>query len=323
MKCTHRQGGADFYVQPKPKTSKFPMTQPALDANRLAFPAKMYQIIEVEDSSVVQWELSGRLFRILDFERFQHEIIPKYFRRKAAIHFFLFIINFNAVFSDTNITSVRRQLNIYGFKFIHAGPYKGMFFHPLFRRGDFATVCSMARVGAPRNKYSAYASRSSEAILNSLIGSLPCGIAVAASASATLQEGDKKESPRSVADEQFCDPLPSGRPSMASTSLPVVSSPVLPGCICTDCLVKPSTSTSSTRVVAGVGDQVSTRAPERQRGAIDGSVCCDTDMDVDDYLVYSFEDLADLPPGPLPLFCSAKLSQSTKAAVAEVASHFK
>jgi len=87
----------------------------------LNFPAKIYQILENESHDVIRWHQNGAAFRIVDHGRFEREIIPKYFRHNQ-------------------ISSVQRQLNLYGFKCIGRGDDKGAFFHPKFRRGDWEEV---------------------------------------------------------------------------------------------------------------------------------------------------------------------------------------
>jgi hypothetical protein len=49
---------------------------------KLHFPARLYQLIEIEDPTIIAWEIDGRSFRIVDSKRFRAETVPKYFRRK-------------------------------------------------------------------------------------------------------------------------------------------------------------------------------------------------------------------------------------------------
>lgn len=51
--------------------------------NKLHFPAKIYQIIETEDSNIIRWEPCGKAFRIVNHARFEKEVIPKFFRREC------------------------------------------------------------------------------------------------------------------------------------------------------------------------------------------------------------------------------------------------
>lgn len=48
----------------------------------LHFPAKIYQILESESPDIIRWQANGTAFRIVDHERFEQDILPKYFRRK-------------------------------------------------------------------------------------------------------------------------------------------------------------------------------------------------------------------------------------------------
>jgi len=92
----------------------------------LNFPAKIYLILENESSDIIRWQNNGYTFRIVDHGRFEREIIPKYFRHNQ-------------------ISSVQRQLNLYGFKCINRGEDKGAFYHPKFRRGDWESVKKLMR----------------------------------------------------------------------------------------------------------------------------------------------------------------------------------
>lgn len=104
-----------------------------LPFSNLHFPAKLYQIIEEENDDIICWNDDGISFRIIDHFRFERELMPKYFRHR-------------------NISSVQRQLNLYGFKCVGRGENKGCFFHPDFKRGKFDVVKQIRR--NPRNKKS-------------------------------------------------------------------------------------------------------------------------------------------------------------------------
>jgi hypothetical protein len=54
-------------------------------STKLHFPARLYQLIEIEDPSIIAWEIDGQSFRIVDSKRFRAETVPKYFRRKFMI----------------------------------------------------------------------------------------------------------------------------------------------------------------------------------------------------------------------------------------------
>mmetsp|Transcript_17890 Transcript_17890/g.30025 ORF Transcript_17890/g.30025 Transcript_17890/m.30025 type:complete len:407 (-) Transcript_17890:416-1636(-) len=96
-----------------------------------SFPAKIYQILENESPDIIQWNNGGLSFRIVDHGRFEREIVPKYFRHNQ-------------------ISSVQRQLNLYGFKCISRGEFKRSFFHPKFRQGDYDTVRKLTRYIPPK-----------------------------------------------------------------------------------------------------------------------------------------------------------------------------
>mmetsp|Transcript_36927 Transcript_36927/g.63754 ORF Transcript_36927/g.63754 Transcript_36927/m.63754 type:complete len:381 (-) Transcript_36927:105-1247(-) len=98
----------------------------------LNFPARIYQILENESAEIIQWNANGLSFRIVDHIRFEAEVIPRYFRHKK-------------------ISSVQRQLNVYGFRSISRGEHKRSFYHPIFKRGNWELVKQMGRY-LPANK---------------------------------------------------------------------------------------------------------------------------------------------------------------------------
>jgi len=97
-----------------------------MSASRLNFPAKLYQIIEVENPEIIKWEVDGKSFRIVNYQRFEKEVIPKFFRH-------------------CRIASIQRQLNLYGFKCVNRGEEKGLFFHPQFIRGQYDATRNIRR----------------------------------------------------------------------------------------------------------------------------------------------------------------------------------
>lgn len=114
----------------------------------LNFPAKIYQILENESNDIIRWHGNGVAFRIVDHGRFEREIIPKYFRRKHILFFFTAIkkmLTLPFQYLDNQLSSVQRQLNLYGFKCISRGEDKGAFFHPKFRKGDWEIVKRITR----------------------------------------------------------------------------------------------------------------------------------------------------------------------------------
>lgn len=98
-----------------------------------SFPTKLWDILENEDPSIIHWHPDGGAFKIADLPRFEREIIPKYFRH-------------------TQFSSVKRQLNLYGFRLIQRGENKGYFFQQSFRRDDILTAQNLVRVATPKKK---------------------------------------------------------------------------------------------------------------------------------------------------------------------------
>lgn len=86
----------------------------------IPFPFKMHDILSRMDfdghSDIMSWMPHGRAFKIHDLDGFHEHILPVYFRH-------------------TKKSSLLRQLNLYGFRRISAGPDKGSYYHELFLRG--------------------------------------------------------------------------------------------------------------------------------------------------------------------------------------------
>ena len=84
------------------------------------FPQRLYHILtEVEKlgkTDIISFNEKGDCFRIHRPKAFMAEIAPRYFRHKK-------------------IASLKRQLNMYGFEKVAAGPDKGSFFHKYFQKG--------------------------------------------------------------------------------------------------------------------------------------------------------------------------------------------
>ena len=85
------------------------------------------EILENEDSTIINWDENGRSFQVLDSERFCKDVLPKYFRHRK-------------------LTSFQRQLNLYGFQRVHVGPLGGAYYHPLFRKDAPANCDNIKRV---------------------------------------------------------------------------------------------------------------------------------------------------------------------------------
>lgn len=87
--------------------------------NALAFPAKLYAMLKDSEEQgfqdVVCWQQGGKSFKINNAERFSKEVMKVYF-------------------SQSKYKSFQRQINIYGFRRIPHGPFKGGYIHPHFTR---------------------------------------------------------------------------------------------------------------------------------------------------------------------------------------------
>jgi len=93
------------------------------------FPEKLHRLLrEVEAagrSDVISFIAGGRAFAIHNSDSFFKDIVPLYFR-------------------ITKLSSFKRQLNLYGFELINAGPARGGYFHELFVK-DRPELCRRMR----------------------------------------------------------------------------------------------------------------------------------------------------------------------------------
>jgi hypothetical protein len=115
-------------------------TDEALRRNRggvtETFPEKLQRMlaeIEVDGSysHIVGFLPHGRAFAVLDMNQFSDELMPKYFSGQGKW------------------SSFARQLRLYGFLRISAGPDTGAYYHALFLKGRPDLSSCMRRVGAP------------------------------------------------------------------------------------------------------------------------------------------------------------------------------
>ena len=97
------------------------------ETGRVSFPIKLHQILgdPDTDSAVISWLEHGKAWKVHNCDRFEAEIIPKYFEL-------------------TKFTSFTRQVNGWGFRRITRGSDKGGFFHEFFLR-DQPELCTKMR----------------------------------------------------------------------------------------------------------------------------------------------------------------------------------
>lgn len=53
-------------------------------SSNLAFPQKLFTLLESDDSNTISWIPNGFCFKITDTDKFTSEIMPKYFKRKLS-----------------------------------------------------------------------------------------------------------------------------------------------------------------------------------------------------------------------------------------------
>lgn len=116
--------------QPMQSTSK------AQDTVKIqfSFPAKLYNILEVTDRSIISWLGSGTGFRVNDMDKLIANVLPHYF-------------------NHSKFESFQRQLNLYGFKRILKGLDQGGYCNPNFQRGKPELLSKIRRlVGVKTDK---------------------------------------------------------------------------------------------------------------------------------------------------------------------------
>lgn len=99
------------------------------------FPEKLHRmLLEIEkdgNGHIISFFPHGRAFGIHDTEKFEEEIMPKYFKQ-------------------SRLSSFQRQLNLYGFTRIVSGPDASGYYHELFLKARPALCTHMRRVGIPK-----------------------------------------------------------------------------------------------------------------------------------------------------------------------------
>lgn len=97
----------------------------------VTFPIKLHELLDQIEADglahVISWQAHGRAFLVHDPAEFVSHVLPKYFKQ-------------------TKITSFQRQLNLYGFCRLTAGPDARAYYHELFLRGMPFLCSKMTRV---------------------------------------------------------------------------------------------------------------------------------------------------------------------------------
>ena len=93
----------------------------------------------------------GKSFKILNPQVFSTVVLPKYFRH-------------------AKLTSLQRQLNLYGFTHVTKGAVAGSYVHPLFQRGQVQNLELIKRPSRKADK-SAAAAAAASGMVGSMVGS--------------------------------------------------------------------------------------------------------------------------------------------------------
>mmetsp|Transcript_6771 Transcript_6771/g.9919 ORF Transcript_6771/g.9919 Transcript_6771/m.9919 type:complete len:388 (-) Transcript_6771:140-1303(-) len=101
---------------------------------RVTFPLKLHQILWNDSiSHIISWMSHGRAWKVHDQNKFEKEVMPKYF-------------------DMTKYSSFSRQVTGWGFHRINRGPDKGGYYHEKFLRGMPALSKTMRRKKNNPNK---------------------------------------------------------------------------------------------------------------------------------------------------------------------------
>ena len=96
----------------------------------ISFPLKLHGMLEDSETQgfqdIVAWQPGGRSFKVFNQKRFSTEIMSKYF-------------------NQTKYKSFQRQLNIYGFRRIRSGEFRGGYSHQFFQRDTPASCKHVIR----------------------------------------------------------------------------------------------------------------------------------------------------------------------------------
>lgn len=119
---------------------------------RVHFPVKLYQMIESESADIIKWENDGRSFRIVDPKRLVAEVLPRYLPCECTYPLppsflppTLTCLSMSFSAACQLMSSLQRQLNLYGFRCVNRGEDKGHYSHPQFARGQCTAVRGIRR----------------------------------------------------------------------------------------------------------------------------------------------------------------------------------
>ena len=108
--------------------------EPSIDPLHLQkqpFPEKLYYMLEEEEKrgndTVLSYVADGTAFMIHKPREFEADVMPMYF-------------------SSTRMSSFQRQLNLYGFRRVEQGPFRGSYSHEDFRRGKKDLLSKIKRI---------------------------------------------------------------------------------------------------------------------------------------------------------------------------------
>lgn len=122
-----------FFTQQLPTRSELTLTKGRSMRGGVIepFPERLHRLLlEVEAAGradVISFVANGRAFLIHKPDQFFEEIVPKYFRQ-------------------SQFSSFKRQLNLYGFEWINSGPHRGGYFHKSFLKDQPELTRKMRRI---------------------------------------------------------------------------------------------------------------------------------------------------------------------------------
>uniref|UniRef100_A0A7S2NQY9 HSF-type DNA-binding domain-containing protein n=1 Tax=Leptocylindrus danicus TaxID=163516 RepID=A0A7S2NQY9_9STRA len=113
-----------------------PQRSAAVPFDNGTFPFKLHMILkQTEHRKFISWAVHGRAWKVHDTEAFTKRVLPQYFPKQ------------------TKYASFIRQVNLWGFERINAGPDAGYYYHESFRKNKEMMCREMIRKkSVPRKK---------------------------------------------------------------------------------------------------------------------------------------------------------------------------
>jgi len=117
IKATNKIGSYQESGGAEAKSVSTVQKQKLMPMKKKTFPFKLSNILSIfELSPIICWSPHGRAFKVLNPEKLETEVLPKFFKTRK-------------------MSSFRKQLSLWGFTRIYSGPDIGCYYHDFFLRG--------------------------------------------------------------------------------------------------------------------------------------------------------------------------------------------